>query len=72
MAMSKKDYQAIAGAIYSSAHMDRLVFGSEGIGAILSTARRIADVLAADNPRFNRDLFIEACETGKCRGMRQA
>lgn len=31
--------------------------------------RRIADIMAADNPRFDRARFVEACETGKCKGM---
>lgn len=31
----------------------------------------MADTLADANPRFNRALFIEACETGRCKGMKE-
>lgn len=31
--------------------------------------RALADVLAADNPRFDRARFVEACETGRTKGM---
>lgn len=65
MAMSKKDYQAIARAIHGTRRIsaERPWDGERMISAI-------ADVLAADNPRFNRALFVEACETGRCKGMR--
>ncbi len=43
-------------------HDDWDVLGSTAIlfGATLA-ADRIAEVLAADNPRFDRDRFMEAC-----------
>ena len=64
--MSKKHYQALAAALYSERKY-------RGASATYEDAIRIvARVLAANNPRFDRDLFMEACETGKCRGMRQA
>lgn len=53
MSMSKRDYQAIARAI----HRNR-----EGVSE--NFIHDIADVLSADNPRFDRARFIEACETG--------
>jgi hypothetical protein len=31
----------------------------------------LASTFKADNSAFNYGLFREACETGKCRGMRQ-
>ena len=31
----------------------------------------LASTFKADNYAFNHSLFREACETGKCRGMRQ-
>lgn len=50
--MSRKDYRAIADAI-------RGVGGDYFIR--LQIADRIADVLALDNPRFKRDVFLSAC-----------
>lgn len=31
--------------------------------------KAIADIMAADSPRFDRARFVEACETGRCKGM---
>ena len=72
--MSKEDYQAIAAVIYRA--MERQAMGDEtlypdAIRALRSLADDMANMLAADNTRFSRSLFIEACETGRCRGMRQ-
>lgn len=61
--MSKKDYQAIAGAIWLASRASERVLTADVI-------ERIADVMARDNGRFDRARFIEACETGKCKGMR--
>lgn len=68
MAMSKKDYQAIAKVIY----MERDAWGFSDIreqepalSALDHLTRELADMLQADNPRFNRALFLEACETGE-------
>lgn len=63
--MTRKDYVAIAGAIAAArrditgkepkeSHADMLD------GASLS-AEHIADVMARDNPRFNRARFLKAC-----------
>lgn len=70
--LSKKHYQAIARAIHearkdtapTNASPQRELWIE---GAIV---RNIANTLQADNPRFDRARFIEACETGRCRGMR--
>jgi len=71
--MSKKDYQAIARALYR-AKQDTMAVGqhegTDGFQGILTAERHIADTLAQGNPRFNRSLFLEACETGTCRGMK--
>lgn len=74
--MSKKDYQAIARAIYAA----RVQVLSSPLGdtPAAPTARyalnimqeHVASALAADNARFDRALFVEACETGRCKGMR--
>ena len=29
----------------------------------------VAEELMRGNPRFNRERFLEACETGRCKGM---
>jgi hypothetical protein len=75
MAMSKKDYQALARVLYNA----RDIATTTDIKALTPqelvswtmgyVTSKVADVLAADNPRFNRALFLEACETGKCKGM---
>lgn len=74
--MSKKDYQAIARAIHEQAESanyraDGELAQAAARDAIQRMGHAIASVLASDNPRFDRALFIEACETGKCQGMRQ-
>lgn len=67
--MTKKDDQALARAIYRAqaepypAGVDSAV-SPLGVAVLL-----IADVLQADNPRFSRERFVEACETGRCKGM---
>jgi hypothetical protein len=65
--MSKKDYQAIASILFTFQTTNRTV------RAMLTSeiARRLADVFAQGNPRFDLARFLEACETGKCKGMRK-
>lgn len=69
--MTKKDYQAIARAIYEAreAHAMRAQWEDEVKETIGDVTNRIADVLAAVNPRFDRERFVEACETGRCKRM---
>ena len=75
--MSKKDYQAIARAIHQSltgmdrsCHWDAVqMSGAQALAHTVTLA--LADVMAQGNPRFNRARFIEACETGACKGMRK-
>ena len=63
--MTKKDYQAIARAIHSvSAGCNSAKLAVEDVRDTL------ADVFAADSLRFDRARFVEACETGRCKGMR--
>lgn len=67
--MSKKDYQAVARAFYANRPPDNA-------GALECVSRKVllsalADTFAANNPRFDRARFIEACETGTCKGMRK-
>ena len=60
---SRKDYAAVAAAIYAEAKRapqdDRTIH--------MRIANAIANVFAADNPRFNRARFIEACGLGEKR-----
>lgn len=66
--MTKKDYQAIAGAIYRAIHHQK---DPRMAGAMREVSANIAEVLQRDNPRFDSERFFQACENGKCRGMRQ-
>ena len=69
MPMYKKDYQAIARAL----HELRQRTARQALPTVVRhdlVAEALAEVLADDNPRFDRILFLEACETGKCKGMR--
>lgn len=72
--MSKKDYQALARAIheaYEAADGGKNLEPETAAAkaAVYFVQKRIADILAADNPRFDRGRFVEACETGKTKGM---
>lgn len=59
MAITQKNYRAFAEEIKLSIARD---VGEGGGGQeIASVARRIADVMKADNPRFRYDTFFEAC-----------
>jgi len=61
--MTHKDFVAISGAIASRWKMaqsiqNRLARESH----YMEVATSIADVMAADNPRFDRDRFLIACK----------
>jgi|SRR5581483_5811624 len=57
--MSRKDYNALAAALAECKAENREILGA---GSVLkSAAERIADVLAADNARFDRGRFLTAC-----------
>jgi nucleoside-diphosphate-sugar epimerase len=67
MSMTKRHYVAIADAIACTSEIIDL-FPNEPIydlgttqNAIGSIAKHIADIVERDNPRFDRDLFLEAC-----------
>lgn len=63
--MSKKHFQAMADAL----HQERKYRGSDGV-TYDDAIRIVARVFKSENPRFNESLFLEACATGKCRGMK--
>lgn len=54
--MSRKDYIAIAESIRYS-----VASGEADKSAAKAMAKRIADYMAQDNPRFNRSAFMFAC-----------
>ena len=67
--MTKKDYQALARAIhgvYTRVAEPAEPSPEQTIGFVVDA---IANVLQADNPRFDGRRFVEACETGRCKGM---
>lgn len=56
--ITRKDYVLLASAI-ERAHTESL--GSDMKEGSSLTAERIADALQADNPRFDRARFLNAC-----------
>lgn len=64
--MTKKDYQAIARAIHEARedHAKRAAWESEVKEVLGDVTARLANVLTAADPRFDRARFVEACETG--------
>ena len=65
--MTRKDYVAIAEAINVSSlrGYDPREWGQSYLNgredALTVVARNIADVMQADNPRFDRSRFLKAC-----------
>ncbi len=57
--MTRKDYQLIANTFAKFAKIQDLDQSINWTGADL--ARNLADALQADNPRFDRARFLEAC-----------
>ncbi len=63
--MTRKDYNTLAGVI-SREHNAGTAYGTDELttvhcDAVRGVAYLIADVCAADNPRFDRDRFLIAC-----------
>ena len=59
--MSRKDYIAIAEALSQSRPIALSEHGQAQLSQWQADINAIADVLAQDNPRFNRERFVEAC-----------
>lgn len=59
--MTKKDYEKIANVFYKTlGTIDRSWF-EEATDHVERVACNMADMLAQDNPRFDRDRFLKAC-----------
>ena len=64
--MTRKDYVAIASALkiarsYSANGEPITVHAANFNCGVSTAARRIADHMAQDNPRFDRARFLQAC-----------
>jgi hypothetical protein len=59
--MSRKDYALIASVISEERAIAKGQFEEIGAAALAAFAEKLADKLAADNPRFDRARFIAAC-----------
>jgi hypothetical protein len=62
--MTKKDYELIAGVITDTIFMSKIIgdIDMENAERVLSLlAGKLATELEAENPRFNRELFLDAC-----------
>jgi hypothetical protein len=57
--MSRKHYVALAAALASNRPLEGQ---PQAVEQWTTDCKRIADALASDNPRFDRDRFIGACE----------
>jgi hypothetical protein len=56
--MSRKDYVAIAAAISATKEDYTEILGA--LPALKTATKRIAEAFASDNPRFDRDRFMDA------------
>lgn len=65
MAMSRKDYEKVAAILREEnafAANGRDVASRTARAVVATVAVKMADMFAEDNPRFDRDRFLEACE----------
>lgn len=58
--MTRKDYIVIAEALREAEEIARQTIGPEGVRAVTIAGDRLAQVLKADNPRFDRYRFLHA------------
>ena len=59
--MTRKDYVAIAGALRYVLDVHNQAGNNETQSAIHDCVAGIANVMAQDNPRFDRARFLKAC-----------
>lgn len=67
--MSKRHYQAIAAILYRTRQAFKESDSGDALAALEMVMVEFALEASADNPRFDRVRFIEACETGTTKGM---
>jgi hypothetical protein len=64
--MTRKDYEAFAEVFrkYTTEIQALAREGRHGYGGphVLTIAGEVANIFAADNPRFDRERFLKACE----------
>lgn len=65
--MTRKDYYALADAI-ATTRID-YEYNPDALSGVSYVTRKIADVLAADNPRFDRARFFAACNEPQTGGF---
>jgi len=58
--MTRKDYEAIA-EILSAVAIEREHWQVPAPNTVFTVMRKLADYFAEENPRFNRERFVEAC-----------
>lgn len=69
--MSKKDFQAIARALnYTKEAGAPSEEEDTYLDGMRAAFRAVAAACEQVSPRFDRPRFMEACETGKCKGMK--
>jgi hypothetical protein len=64
--MTRKDYEAIAERIAQNAEKYQYDRGADIVAEI---AEDLAEIFADENPRFDRDRFIDACGVYSLRGL---
>jgi hypothetical protein len=57
--MTRKDYEKIARML---ANLSVVTVSNVALVHRQTLIDRMADIMAADNPRFNRDRFLTACD----------
>lgn len=66
MPMTRRDYIAVTEAVRAEKALNRQrtdrSFRAGGSRAIESLTRRLADIMEAGNPNFNRQKFLAECE----------
>lgn len=60
--MTKKDYELIAGIIRNANHTATKFKDTSGESMLVHLTLEFCDELVKENPRFNRELFLNACK----------
>lgn len=59
--MTRKDYVAIAEAFRDVTYDPDLTRSLQDLGLLSVVAGKVAHIMQLDNPRFDRERFLEAC-----------